>query len=87
MYIKNYTIEDYNVVILALMNTKDFFSGTANENLSKLNRNGQTCSNGSDWLHKKVMGLQNRFTKCNIKKYSCLKLQDPELSYLVYNII
>jgi len=36
----------------------DFFSWTANGNLTKLNRNGplvvpyQNCSTGSDWLHK-----------------------------------
>ena len=70
----------------------DFFSWTANGNLTKLNRNGpyvfpyQNCSNGCDWLHKKVTGSQNNFFKCNFLK-SCLKLKRPEFSYLVYNII
>ena len=29
----------------------------------------------------------NRFSKCNFQKSSCLNLQGPELSYLVYSII
>jgi len=33
------------------------------------------------------MGSTNRFSKCNFLKSSCLKLQGPELSYLVYSII
>ena len=32
-------------------------------------------------------GQKNRFSKCNLKKSSCLKLQGPEHSYLVYSII
>jgi len=40
-----------------------------------------TCSDGSDWLHKKVAGSKIRFSK------SCLKVQGPELSQLMYNII
>ena len=44
-----------------------FLSWTANGNLTKLNRNGpwvvpyKNCSNGCDWLHKKVVGSQNNF--------------------------
>ena len=30
---------------------------------------------------------QNRFSKCNFQKSSCLKQHFPELSYLVYSII
>ena len=64
----------------------DFFFWTANGNLTKLNRNGpwvvpyRNCSNGSDWLHKKVTGSKNRFSKCNFKKSYCPKLQGPGLS-------
>jgi len=71
----------------------DFFSWTANGNFTKLNRNGpwmfpyHNCSNGSDMLHKYVTGSNNRFSKCNFQKYFCLKLQGPELSYFMYNII
>ena len=71
----------------------DFFFWTADGNFTKLNRNGpwvvpfQKCSNGSDWLLKYVTGSINRFSNCNFQKSSCLKLQGPELSYLVYSII
>jgi len=47
----------------------------------------QNCSNRSSWLHKLVMGSINRFLKWNFKKSSCLKLQGPDLYYLVYSII
>ena len=72
--------------------SNDIFSWTAYGNMTKLNRNGpwvvpyQNCLNGSDWLDKYVTGSKNRFLKCNFQK-SCLKLQGPELSYLVYSII
>ena len=33
------------------------------------------------------MGSKFRFSKCNFQKSSCLKLQGPGLSYLVYSII
>jgi len=72
---------------------KDIFSWTANGNLTKLDRNGpwvvpyKNCLNGSDWLHKYVTGSKNRFLKCNFQKSYWLKLQGPELSYLVYSII
>jgi len=68
-------------------------SETAYWILTKLQRNDpwvvlyQICSNRSSWLHKKVTGSKNRFSKCNFQKSSCPKLQGPELSYLVYNII
>jgi len=61
--------------------------------LTKLHRNDpwvvpyQCCSNCFIWLHKKVTGSKNRFSKCNFQKSSCLKLQGPKLSYLVYSII
>ena len=32
-------------------------------------------------------GQKNSFSKCNFQKSSCLKLQGPELSYLVNSII
>jgi len=69
--------------------SNDFLSWTANGNLTKLNRNGpwvvlyKNCSNGSDWLHKKVTG----FSICNFQTSSSMKLQCPELSYLAYSII
>jgi len=69
-------------------NLNDFFSWTANGNLTKLNKNDpwivpyQFFLNGSDWLHKFVKESKKKdFQK------SCLKLPGPELSYLVYNII
>ena len=68
-------------------------SKTAHWILTKLHRNDPwvvpyySCSNCSSWLHKEVTGSKNRFSKCNFKKKSCLKLQGPELSYLVYSII
>jgi len=71
----------------------DFFSWTSSGNFTKLDRNGcwvalyNNCSTGSDWLHKWVMGSTNRFLKCNFQKSSGLKLQGPELLYLVYRII
>jgi len=70
-----------------------FSSETAHWILTKLHRNDpwvvpyQSCSNGSDWLYKSVTGSENRFSKCNFQKSSCLKLQCTELSYLVYSII
>jgi len=33
------------------------------------------------------MGSKNMFSKCNFQRSFCLKLQGPELSYLVYSII
>jgi len=75
------------------VNFNQLLTWTANVNLTKIYRNGpwvvpyQNYSNGSDWLHKKVTGSWNRFSKCNCQKSSCLKLQGPEHSYMVYNII
>ena len=46
-----------------------------------------SISNGSNWLHKQVTVSKNRFAKCNLQKSSCLKLQGPQLLYLVYSII
>ena len=34
-----------------------------------------------------LIGWISRFSKCNFKKCSCLKLQGPELSNLIYSII
>ena len=45
------------------------------------------CSDCSDWLHMQVTGSKNRFSKCNFKTFLVQKLQGPELSHLVYNII
>jgi len=70
-----------------------FSSETTHWILIKLHRNDpwvvpyQSCLNGSDWLHKKVTGSKSRFSKCNFQKSSCLKLQGPVLSYLVFSII
>ena len=47
----------------------------------------QNCSNGCNWLYRQVTGSKNRFSKCHFQKSPCLKLQGPELSYLVYSII
>ena len=80
-------------VVLKFFYLNIFSSETTHWILTKLNRNDpwmvpyQRCSNGSDWLHKKVTGSKNRFSKCNFQKSSCLKLQGPELSYMVYSII
>jgi len=86
--------EDHNFTLNYIRKTSNnFFSWTANGNLTKLDRNGpwvvpyQNRSNGSDWLHKWVTGSKNRFSKCNFQKSSCLKLQGQELSYLIYSII
>jgi len=80
-------------VVRKLFYLNIFSSETTHWILTKLYRNDpwvvpyQSCSNGSDWLHKKVTGSKCRFSKCNFQKSSCLKLQGPEISYLVYNII
>jgi len=69
---------------------KIFSSETAHWILTTLYRNYpwvvpyQSCSNGSDWLHKQVKEYKIRFSKCNIQKSSSVKLQVP---YLVYSII
>jgi len=69
------------------------FSETAHWIFTKLHRKDpwvvpyQSCSNHFSWLHKYVTGSKNRFSKCSFQKSSCPKLQGPELSYLVYNII
>jgi len=53
--------------------SNDIFSWTGNGNLTKLDRNGpwvvpyQNCSNGSDWLNKKVTGSKVRFSNTNFK--------------------
>jgi len=87
----NYAPGGYNFTLNYIRKTSnDFFSWTATGNLTKLDRNGPRVvpylnfSNGCDWLHKTVTGSQNRFLKCNFLK-SCLKLQGPEFSYLVYS--
>ena len=84
----------HNFTLIYIMKTSnDIFSLTANGNLTKLYSNNpwvvpyQNCSNRSSWLHKKVTGSINRFLKWNFQKSSCLKLQGPELLYLVYSII
>jgi len=54
--------------VRASVRLNDFFSWTAYGNLTKLNRNGPwmvpyiNCSNGSNWLHKYVTELKNRFS-------------------------
>jgi len=79
-------------VVRKLFYLNIFSSETTHWIWTKLYRNDpwlvpyQSCSNGSDWLHKYVTGSKSRFSKCNFQK-SCLKLQGPELSYLVYSII
>jgi len=35
----------------------------------------------------KIVGSKIRFSKCNFQKSSCLKVEGPELLYLMYNII
>jgi len=84
----------HNFILIYIRKTSnDIFSWTAYGNLTKLHRNDpwvvpyQNCANRSSWLHKLVMGSINRFLKWNFKKSSCLKLQGPDLSYLVYSII
>ena len=80
-------------VVRKLFYLNIFSSETTHLIWTKLHRNDpwvvpyQSCSNDSDWLHKLVTGSKNRFSKCNFQKSSCLKLQGPELSYLVYSII
>jgi len=47
----------------------------------------QKWLNVFDWLHINVTGSKIMFSKCNFHKSSCLKVQGPEFSYLMYNII
>ena len=84
----------HNFILIYIRKTSNnIFSWTAYGNLTKLHRNDpcvvpyQNCANRSSWLHKLVMGSINRFLKLNFKKSSCLKLQGPDLFYLVYSII
>ena len=80
-------------VVRQLFYLNIFYSETTHWILTKLHRNDpkvflyQNCSNGYSWLHKQVTGSKNRFSKFNFQKSSCLKLQGPEVSYLVYSII
>ena len=80
-------------VVRKLLYLNVFSFETAHWILTKLHRNDpwvvpyQSGSNCSSWMHKKVTGSKNRFSKCNFQKYSCVELQGPELSYLVYSII
>jgi len=68
----------------------DFFSWTAYRNLTKLNRNGpwvvpyRNCSNGSDWLHKKVTGQKIGFQNAIFKNLLVwnYKVQDFHIWYI-----
>jgi len=39
----------------------------------------QSCSNGSDWLHKYVTGSKSRFSKCNFQKYFLSETTKPSV--------